>query len=42
MKFFRKDEHQKDADYHTDDKADAQFTARAFCWDKCGRLKTDP
>ena len=31
VKFFRDGEYQEDADYHTDDKSDAQFTARAFC-----------
>lgn len=30
----RDGKYQEDADYHTDDKADAQFTARAFCWGK--------
>ena len=34
VKFFRDGKYQEDADYHTDDKADAQFTARAFCWGK--------
>lgn len=34
VKFFRNGKHQEGADYHTDDKADAQFTARAFCWGK--------
>ena len=34
VKFFRDGKYQRDADYHTDDKADAQFTARAFCWGK--------
>lgn len=31
VKFFRNQVHQEGADYHTDDKSDAQFTARAFC-----------
>lgn len=31
VKFFRDAAYQEGADYHTDDKSDAQFTARAFC-----------
>jgi hypothetical protein len=31
VKFFRDQAYLEGADYHTDDKSDAQFTARAFC-----------
>jgi hypothetical protein len=31
VKFFRDAAYQEGADYHTDDKSDAQFTARSFC-----------
>lgn len=31
VKFFRNGAYQEEADYHTDDKSDAQFTARSFC-----------
>ena len=31
VKFFRGGTYQVGADYHTDDKSDAQFTARAYC-----------
>lgn len=31
VKFYRQGQYQADADYHTDDKSDAQFTARSFC-----------
>lgn len=32
VRFFIDDEHQTEADYHTDDKADAQHTARSWAW----------
>lgn len=31
VKFFRDGTYREEADYHTDDLSDAQFTARAFC-----------
>lgn len=31
VKFFRSGTYQKEADYHADDKSDAQFTARSYC-----------
>lgn len=31
VKFFHDGTYQAEADYHTDDKSDAQFTARAYC-----------
>ncbi len=31
VKFLRDGTYQAGADYHTDDKADAQFTARTYC-----------
>lgn len=31
VKFYRNGTYQEEADYHTDDKSDAQFTARSFC-----------
>jgi len=31
IKFHRQEIYQENADYHTDDKSDAQHTARSFC-----------
>lgn len=32
VKFFQDGTHQVNADYHTDDKGDAQHTARSWVW----------
>jgi hypothetical protein len=34
VKFYQAGQHLAEADYHSDDKGDAQFTARSWAWGK--------